>query len=286
MVLALPLLTELVLVLVAFGLATGLKPFAQMLGHAVGSGGWIGSIVNFLTGGIVVRAENAISHWAGIAIQGVDSRVGTAFHALAMTVDRLTHTFGLLGSFADQVARRLAGVVSIAHLMSIVRVVRGEIRAVVHTADQAIARAIAHDKRLVLDVIHPINARLKALSHAVHVALPKDIARALAGARAAEKDAAAALAQVGSVPQAGTVSFAAAVSYALAHDLGLGGLNCDSNPLKNNTNSCSWWGDLAALLGLAVAVTELTDFEKLIRDMGAIEGATVQGFYDLWNLGK
>jgi hypothetical protein len=66
----------------------------------------------------------------------------------------------------------------------------------------------------------------------------------------------------------------AAVAIGLAA-LGLGGLRCNSNPWKNNPNACGLWGDLADLLGLALALGVALDFETFVHEAQAATEATV-----------
>ena len=278
---AIPLLAELLIVLVAIALAAGVKYFAQMIGHAVGSGGWVGSIVNFLTGGIVTRAENAISHWAGRAVQGIDATIGTAFHALALTVDRIGATLELVGTFSVEIAHAVGSAVSLGHLATIVRDIRHEIHAVSAAADHAIAQALANAKGLAKDLVHPLLKRLQALEHTVHHVLDRRVAHALHLAEQAEADAQTAITQIaGAITPADVVAFAGAVAYSLT-TLGVGQLTCNSaqNLMKNR--QCGLWGGLDDLLNLLFDAVLFVDLCSIIPEVTTLFGEFEQPLTEL-----
>lgn len=145
-----------------------------------------------------------------------------------------------------------------------------------------LARTVRGDVRLLHRAIDAAEAKALRAVHAVEHVLDQVIPQV----RGLERDFTGLKKRLekleGFLNPAALVAFIGATVFT---HFGLEWLRCNSNPFKGNKNACGLWGDLAGLLGLVTAVLIAEDFEKLVREMQAVEGEAISVARDLFNVG-
>lgn len=222
--------------------------------------------------GWVDGMAQAIAHACGVALRGVDNAIGGSFHAIARF---LGHTWGQFRSHAEALLSAAAAI------QALVAAFHG-IRSLVHQLEHAGARVggsiktlerewhgIEHrvktlERDLAKGIGHDLRIQIRALERwrtSAETAIDTTIPRAIAGVSG---DLASLRQWLGVKAGANFKDWAAGLLLAGLAALGLSGLNCDSNPFKNNPNACSLWGTLAKLLGLAAFLTVAFDFQEFV----------------------
>lgn len=251
------------------------------------------AVIGGAISGAINAASKAVAAACGTILGPIDHAVGASLHAMA----RLTVSVGLgikdaAGTLADAsglIATIAVAVHGLRNLINHVRGITASVGSTIKTLSRglhALVHRVTHIEHVLAGGVgHGIAERLLRLEkdvkhlekHTIHqleqdvAAIPQDITNYLNG--------------IGlDISKVDTAAFAAAVTFALA-DIGLGGLSCRSNPLKDNTAACSWWSGIASLLGLAAAVWAVEDFEQLVKQMQGLEADVVTGFKDLTGLG-
>lgn len=238
------------------------------------------------------KVAQAIAGACGSIASGVTHLVGVSFHAVAAllnltwrTMDEATtalvHIARVVGDHVAGLAR-IEGTVhnavralhTLLHRFVQIGGEIGRLRHQLRTFERDITRGIGED---VLPRIRSLDRELGKLRHRV---IPK--IREIA--EGAETDAQTALHKVEGIPfPAGVKTWAEAVAAGLAA-LGLGWLNCRSNPFSRNPKACNMLGDLSDLLGLIVALDVAVDFDQLVHDAQAVAEVTAEGVRDVFGL--
>lgn len=225
----------------------------------------------------------AVDNACGVIVQKCEALVGASFHVLAKLMDwlwRITvEQASALLHIAKIVGDHVAGITGLS--------------ALVHRLEK-VWHGIEHGVKTLTKEYHGIDRRLHKLEHELAAGIGNDVRLEVASLDRElhklrtkvipkiESEAQTAEADVTALGQyvkdhylsSATADVEAAVAVGLAA-LGLGGLRCDSNPWKNNRNACGLWGDLADLLGLALALGFALDFETFVHDAQAAIEATV-----------
>lgn len=264
---------------------------AVIMGFISGALGGLPFPLNKLSGPVKSLSQG-ITSACFKAIQKAEQLLGASFHMLARYMDKLWHELrsGAIGLLE---AATILGL-----LVHIVRTIRGLVHGVGH---------VLHSFRTAL---HGLERKFHGIEHRVKV-LERDIAKGIGHdlrihIKALERWKKAAKAQLSRDEQAITQTIPAelgkiedwigmeagqtktqweiAIGTAILAALGLGGLNCNSNPFKNNKNACGLWGDLGDILGLLAATLAVLDFEQLVREMQTLEEVTVTGLHDVLNM--
>jgi hypothetical protein len=250
-----------------------------------------------VVGGYIAGAVNsvaqAISYAAGKLEHGIDKLIGASWHLLARYMDQLWHQIeaqaGTLVHVAELVARLVhahALLRAIVHPLTKawhgiehgVRDLRREAHQIKHrvqTLEREIAKGIGHDLRI---HVKALERELNGIKHRVIPDLRQRI-------KAAEGEVADLRNFVKAIPGTRYLEWAAAV---VAAGLGVGVLNffrCPTFRNKTLPRGCGFWDDLESLLGLAVVVLAVEDFETLVREMQAVEGEVIGAAKDLFNIG-
>lgn len=225
----------------------------------------------------------AVDYACGVVVSKCEALVGASFHVLAKLMDWAWRLTVEQASVLLHLARLIGD-----HVYTITG-----LRAAVHRLER-VWHGIEHGVKTLTKEYHGIDRRLHKLEHELaagigndvrlevgkldrelHRVTTKVIPRVEGEARAAEQEVTALGQYVKDHYLTNTAAdIEAAVAIGLAA-LGLGGLRCNSNPWKNNPNACGLWGDLADLLGLALALGVALDFETFVHDAQAATEATV-----------
>lgn len=273
----------LALVLFTLALAFTAKKISQAL---------LGGIVSFLEAIPVIghdlagpfrAVEQAVTSACGTIVSKCEALVGASFHVFARFTDWLWRDMVGQATALLHVAKLIGD-----HVYSI-----SGLRSLVHRLEKA-WHGIEHGVKTLTKEYHGLEHRVRRLERdlaggigndirlevgkldrELHRVTTKTIPRIEHEAQAAEADVTALGKYIADhyVSNA-TTDIEAAVAVGLAA-LGLGGLRCNSNPWKDNPNACGLWGDLADLLGLALALGLALDFETFVHDCQNLTGATV-----------
>jgi hypothetical protein len=287
----LPLLALDVLVIVLWTIALALA--IALIMRKVGDVFRYVPIVGGAIAGAVDSVAQVISNAAGSLEHGADKLAGAAWHQLARYMDHLWSQLVAHSHLYIEITHEL-----VRHAYALTRL-RSLVHKAVATAEAFIPRVkalerewhgIEHrvkalEQEWTKGIGHDLRIHVKALEHALGRVEHKVIPNIRSIADKAEADVIALRKWVkDNALVAGTAAFTGAVAWALA-SLGLGWLRCDSNPFNNNKRACGLWDDLAGLLGLVTAVLVAEDFEKLVREMQAVEGEAIDVAKDLFNIG-
>lgn len=240
---------------------------------------WIGGAI----AGLLHTAEQAVANACGSIEDGCDRLIGASWHLLARQMDRLWHVITDTPAALLQLARIIGGhVYSVSGLRALVHFLAhlehataARIRPLVRRLDHLLhhVRALEHD--IAKGIGEDVLPRIRSLDRELHRVTTKTIPRVEHEAQAAAADVTALGEYVRTHYLSNTeADIAAAVAVGLAA-LGLGGLRCDSNPLKNNPNACGLWSDLSALLGLAAVALGALDLTNLVHMMQDVTEETV-----------
>lgn len=226
--------------------------------------------------------EQAVTNACGQIVSKCEALVGASFHVLARFTDWLWRDMVEQATALLHVAKLVGdGVYSVSGL-----------RALVHRLEQA-WHGIEHGIKTLTKEYHGIDRRLTKLEHELAAGIGNDVRTEVASldrelhrlttktipriegeAKTAEADVTALGEYIKThYLSSATADVEAAVAIGLAA-LGLGGLRCNSNPWKDNPNACGLWGDLADLLGLALALGLALDFETFVHDVQNLTEAT------------
>lgn len=226
----------------------------------------------------------AIDNACGWIVSKCEALVGSSFHLLARLLDWEWRQLVEQASALLHIAKIVGG-----HVYSI-----SGLRAVVHRLEKAY-HGIEHGVKTLTKEYHGIEHRLHKLEHELAAGIGNDVRLHVASldrelhklrtkvipkieseAQAAEADVTALGKYVADNYLSNTTAdIEAAVAVGLAA-LGLGGLRCNSNPWKNNPGACGLWGDLADLLGLALALGVALDFETFVHEAQAATEVTAE----------
>jgi len=289
---ALAELTPLALLVLALGLAIVtlalVRAAVAVVRAVVGKVPYLGDAL----AAAVDRIGQSIIHALGRAVSGIESAIGWTWHNLAKEVSWIGRE---IRSHAQ-----LLGIVSplLADLVYLLTHLRTRVKSVEHSAhahDSVLERLKRHlhgidrklkhlEREIEQGIGDDVLPRLKALDKEVGRIETREIPKLRSDVATAEGD----LTALGQWVKdhalvAGTGALTGAVAWALGR-LGLDWLRCRSNPFNGNKNACGLWGDLAGLLGLVTAVLAVSDFEDLIREMQALEGAVIGAAEDLFGL--
>lgn len=281
-----PALVEILfLALVFFTIALAFS--AQKISEAL-----LGGIIRFLEAIPLIGAglagpfkavEQAVSSACGAIVAKCEALVGASFHVLARFTDWLWR----------QTVAEAAALLHVAKLVGDHVYALTGLRALVHRLEK-VYHGIEHGVKTLTKEYHGIDRRLHKLERELAGGIGADVIAQLHGLEKEwrtfkTKELPGIEAGVAGIPtdiqnveswaskqfvSASEAGVTAALVTALAA-LGLSGLNCESNPLKNNRNACGLWGDLADLLGLALALGLALDFETFVHDAQAATEVTV-----------
>lgn len=235
----------------------------------------------------------AVDNACGAIIAKCEALVGASFHVLAKLMDKMWSLTVEQASGLVHLARLIGD-----HVYSI-----SGLRALVHGLERTF-RGIEHGVKTLTKEYHGIDRRVHRLEGEVGAGIGADVVTQLhvlekdwqrfktkqlpgieAGVAGVPGEIAGAEKWVSDNFVAATRSGVTAALLTALAALGLSGLNCDSNPLKNNRNACGWWGDLADLLGLAVALEAALDFDTLVHTAQDVAGETTTAIQDVFGLG-
>ena len=282
---AAPALVEILFLALVF-LTLAFAFAAKQLSHAL-----LGGIVSFLESIPVIghslaapfnAVEQAVTSACGAVVSKCEALVGSSFHVFARFTDWLWHDLVAQATALLHVAKLVGnGVYGMTGL-----------RALVHRLERTY-HGIEHGVKTLTKEYHGIDRRVHRLEHELAAGIGNDVRVRVAGLEhelhrlrtrtipAIEGEAARAEADVTALGKYiadnyvsnATTDIEAAVAVGLAA-LGLGGLRCNSNPWKGNPNACGLWGDLADLLGLALALGLALDFTTFVHDCQGLTEAT------------
>lgn len=270
--------------LVGLGLVIGVKYFSQMLGHSLGSDSIWGRIVQYVTGSVATRIENAISHWVGNLLHPIDHAVGTTLHAVANVVEWTGDTLVDASAFAMSVARAIGDAASLTDVRRALQEARNLIHTVEHGAQTALRQAIRAEKAAVHSVAQGVYPRLRTLEHEVTKTIPREITNLRKWVKAREHSLADLWQRVrGLEAKVSDTAIATAIAAVLA-TVGLDWLACRSRTGVNGKSGCALWDDLEQLLGLMAAGLVLADFESLVREAQSLEGDAVALIKDAFHV--
>lgn len=283
---AAPALVEilfLALVFFTIALAFSAKKISQAL---------LGGIVSFLESIPVIghglagpfkAVEQVVTNACGLIVAKCEALVGASFHVFARFTDWLWRDMVAQATALLHVAKLVGnGVYSITGLRTLVHRLEKVWHGIEHGVKTLTKRVHGIDRRLhrlerelAAGIGNDVRVRVAGLEHELHKLTTKTIPRIKKEAQTAEADITALGKYIADhyVSNA-TTDIEAAVAVGLAA-LGLGGLRCNSNPWKDNPNPCGLWGDLADLLGLALALGLALDFETFVHDVQNLTETTV-----------
>lgn len=224
----------------------------------------------------------AVASACGTLVSKCEALVGASFHVLARLTDWLWRQTVAEAAALLHIAKLVGnGVYSLSGLRAAVHRLERVWRGIEHGVKRLEKRwqGIEHrvhrlEHELAGGIGNDVRAEVGKLDRQLHRLRTRVIPKIEREAQAAEADVSA----LGQYVRDNYLSNAeadieAAVAIGLAA-LGLGGLRCNSNPWKNNPNACGLWGDLADLLGLALALGVALDFETFVHDAQAATEAT------------
>lgn len=244
----------------------------------------------------VTKAERAIAqsvtNACGSIASGASAAVGGSLHTIARLIDRS----------AAAIKRPAVALLEAATIIGAIAAAVHALRDLVHKAVGSFGAILPRVKTLEKEY-HGIEHRVKTLEREIGAGIGHDLRIHI---KALEKWEKAAKEQLAADEQAITQTIPAelgkledwigmevgqtktqwemAIGTAILAALGLGGLNCNSNPFKNNKNACGLWGDLGDILGLLAATLAVLNFEDLVKEMQALEEVTVTGLHDVLNM--
>lgn len=235
----------------------------------------------------------AVDNACGFIVSKCEALVGASFHVLAKLMDKMWDLTVEQASALLHVAKLVGD-----HVYSV-----SGLRALVHGLERAY-HGIEHGIKTLTKEYHGIDRRVGKLEHEIGAGIGADVVTQLhalekdwhrfktkqlpvieSGVAGIPGDISDAEKWVSDNFVSATKSGVTAALLAALAALGLSGLNCDSNPLKNNQNACGWWGDLADLLGLALTVEAALDFDTLVHTAQGVAGDTTTAIQDVFGLG-
>lgn len=239
----------------------------------------IPGVGHYIETGVQAMAQQVSYACGGIA-SGVSDALGVSFHAVARLIDSVTEQI-------EANARALQAAVAL--FVPVVATFEG-VKWLLNHISHARASDSARIKRLEKEY-HGIDEQLKQLDETLAKLHFKGIDATISNlrgeiatvegqtipainARVGTLDGA--LGDIESVlnlpttlPQAQWLAGFATLALA---SVGLGGLNCNSNPFRNNNNACGLWGDLSSLLALAAALGFAYDLQAIVQFMESVVG--------------
>lgn len=239
----------------------------------------IPGVGHYIESGVQAMAQQVSYACGGIA-SGVSDALGVSFHAVARLIDTVTEQI-------EENARALQAAVSL--VVPVVATYEG-VKWLLNHISHARAGDQARIKRLeqeyhgideqikqidaTLAKLHfkGIDAQLKSLTADINLVEGQTIPAI--NTRVGTLDGAIGdlegfLGLPTTLPQTKWLAAFATAALAAA---GLGGLNCNSNPFKNNSNACGLWGDLSSLLALAAALGFAYDLPGIVKFMESVIG--------------
>lgn len=281
-------LDVLVVVLWAIALALGIALVMDKLSAILAGVPWVGGKLS----DAVKSMARAIANAAGTLEGGIDHLIGAAWHALSRYLDKLfsefvahssviLHMAEVVGSHIYSVSGLRSFVKSLAYVahaaLKLADALEKKYHGIEHrvrTLEREIARGIGNDVRI---HVRALENKFGRLTHRTIPNLRKRI-------QAAEGEVTQLQDFIKATPGTRYLDWVKGLALAGLAALGLGGLNCDSNPFKNNSNACGLWNDLADLLGLATIAIEAADFEQLVREAQSLEQDVTKAIQSLWNI--
>jgi hypothetical protein len=272
------------LIAVALAIALIMDKLAAIL-HAVPiAGGYLSDKVHDMA--------RAITNAAGKLEGGIDHLIGAAWHQLARYTDKLWSELVAHSTALVQLAQLVGHLVHSVHgLRALVRTLQHVghgVTAAVKTLEKEY-HGIEHrvkklEREIGQGIGHDLRIRIKALEKEYDGLENQVIPSIRSGIKTAEGEVADLEKWLGVNLDSTQAEWLAGFAAAALAALGLSGLNCNSNPFKNNRNACGLWGDLSDILGLLAATLAVLDFEQLVREMQALEEVTVTGLHDALNM--
>ncbi len=229
--------------------------------------------------GVVDSLAQGITTVLGKAIGGVEAAIGASWHLLARYTDKLWHQVEAqaLGyaQLAELVARLVyshSGLKTLVHRVEAtvhgiehgVKTLEREWRGIEHrvkTLERDITKGIGHDLHIGL---RDLQKTVRGIRHTVTTTIPQAIDYA-----EGKTDALGNF--IKAIPGVGYAEWAGALVLAGLGVLGLRGLHCDNNPLKNKDCGSSVWGDLESLLIGAAAFGIALNLGDIVEAAVAVE---------------